>query len=118
MLLTKTCYYLENQVFGSVNNRYMSLIEMCFYSRLYGMYVLKPLHFQTTWFRHYCVLNMGLHYFQLNYDENAPCDDLTPIQLLYSGGVLNAFVWQHPAALEGDRWETVMKYFLLVKRHL
>ena len=68
---------------------------------------------------------MGLHYFQLNYDENARCDDLTPIQLLYSGGVLNkaplvlnAFVWQHPAALEGDRWETVIKYFLLVKRHL
>ena len=36
MLLTETCYYLENQVFGSVNNRDMSLIEMCFCSRLYG----------------------------------------------------------------------------------
>ena len=32
---------------------------------------------------------MGLHYFQLNYDVNAACDNLTPIQLLYSGGVLN-----------------------------
>ena len=50
---------------------------------------------------------MGRHYFNLNYDENAPCEDLTPIQLVYSGGVLNAFVWQHPAALPGYRWETV-----------
>jgi len=66
----------------------------------------------TTWFRHYCFLNMGRHYFQLNYDVNAPCDDLTPIQLVYSGGVLNAFVWQHPAALEGDRWETVSDFAL------
>ena len=80
------------------------------------MYLMKLLHFQTTWFRHYCFLNMGRHYFQLNYDVNAPCDDLTPIQLIYSGGVLNGFVWQHPAALEGDRWETVFKYFLHVKR--
>ena len=61
---------------------------------------------------------MGRHYFQLNYDVNAPCDDLTPIQLIYSGGVLNGFVWQHPAALEGDRWETVFIYFLHIKRHL
>jgi hypothetical protein len=32
-----SCYYLENQVFGGVNNQDMSLIEMCFYSRLYGI---------------------------------------------------------------------------------
>ena len=61
---------------------------------------------------------MVLHYFQLNYDVNAPCDDLTPIQLLYSEGVLNAFVWQHPAALEGDRGETVIEDFLCVKYNL
>ena len=36
MLLSETCYYLENQVFGGVSNRDMSLIETCFYSRLYG----------------------------------------------------------------------------------
>ena len=36
MLLTETCYYLENHVFGGVNNWDMSLIETCFYSRLYG----------------------------------------------------------------------------------
>ena len=28
MLLTETCYYLENQVFGGVNNRDMSLTEL------------------------------------------------------------------------------------------
>ena len=36
MLLTKTCYYWENQVFGGATNQDMSLIETCFYSRLYG----------------------------------------------------------------------------------
>ena len=36
MLLTGTCYYLENQVFGGVNNWDMSIIETCFCSRLYG----------------------------------------------------------------------------------
>ena len=34
MLLTKKCYYLENQDFGGVNNQNMSLIEMCYSSRL------------------------------------------------------------------------------------
>ena len=38
MLLTKTCYYSENQAFRGVNNQGMSLIETCFCSRLYGMY--------------------------------------------------------------------------------
>ena len=33
MLLTEICYFLEDQVFGGVNNRDMSLIEMCIYSR-------------------------------------------------------------------------------------
>merc|ERR1739844_889170 len=55
---------------------------------------LDSIDADTTWFRHYCFLNMGRHYFQLNYDVNAPCVDLTPIQLIYSGGVLNGFVWQ------------------------
>lgn len=50
---------------------------------------------------------MGRHYFNLNYDVNASCEDLTPIQLIYSGGVLNAFVWQHPAPMQGYRWEEV-----------
>ena len=39
MLLTETCYYIENQVFGGATNRDMSLIETCFYSQLYGNYL-------------------------------------------------------------------------------
>jgi len=63
----------------------------------------------TPWYRHFCFVNMGRHYFQLNYDTNAPCDSssLVPIQLVYSGGVLNGFVWQHVARLPGDLWEEV-----------
>ena len=60
-----------------------------------------------VWYKHFCFPNMGRHYFQLNYDEEQPCDDLVPIQLMYSGGVMNGFVWQHPAAVGGDRWESV-----------
>ena len=41
MLLTETCYYLENQGFGGVNTRDMSLIKTCFCSRLYGMWFFK-----------------------------------------------------------------------------
>ena len=37
MLLIETCYYWKNQVFGCATNRDMSLIETCFYSRLYGI---------------------------------------------------------------------------------
>ena len=37
MLLTKTCYYWKNQVFGGATNRDKSLIKTCFYSRLYGI---------------------------------------------------------------------------------
>ena len=40
MLLTETCYYLENQGFGGVNTRDMSIIETCFCSRLYGIYFI------------------------------------------------------------------------------
>ena len=53
---------------------------------------------------------MGVHYFyQMGYDENATCSTLAPIQLLYSGGVLNGFVWQHPTDLQGKYWEPLMK---------
>ena len=37
MLLTETCYYLENQVVGGATIRDMSLNETCFCSRLYGI---------------------------------------------------------------------------------
>ena len=36
ILLTTTCFYLENQVFGSVAKQDMLLKETCFWSRLYG----------------------------------------------------------------------------------
>ena len=54
---------------------------------------------------------MGVHYFlaPFNYDPNVNCDTLAPIQLLYSGGKLNAFVWQHPTDLEGKFWEPLAK---------
>jgi len=60
-----------------------------------------------VWSKHKCLVNMGRHYFQLYHDEDQPCDDLVPIQLMYSGGVMNGFVWQHPAALKGDRYEPI-----------
>ena len=31
---TNTCYYSENQVFGGVTTRDMSLIETCYYSEI------------------------------------------------------------------------------------
>jgi hypothetical protein len=62
------------------------------------------------WFKHYCFLQMGNHYFNLNYDVNAPCVDLVPIQLIYHNEELNGFVWQHVAAMTGDRWETVDEF--------
>ena len=56
---------------------------------------------------------MGIHYFlaPFNYTRTVSCDTLAPIQLLYSGGVLNAFVWQHPTDLEdqGKYWEPLKK---------
>ena len=50
---------------------------------------------------------MGRHYFNLNYDVDMPCTPelLTPVQLVYTGGQLNAFVWQHVAAATGSQWE-------------
>ena len=51
---------------------------------------------------------MGRHYFNLDYNTEAPCNhDLVPIQLMYSGDVLNGFVWQHVAKIPGDLWESV-----------
>jgi len=63
-----------------------------------------------VWSKHKCFVNMGRHYFQLYHDEDQHCDNLVPIQLLYSGGVLNGFVWQHPAPLKGDRWEPIQGF--------
>ena len=55
---------------------------------------------------------MGRHYFQLNYDTSAICDPtLVPIQLLYSGDVLNGFVWQHVATIPGTYQEILLILF-------
>jgi len=62
-------------------------------------------------FKHFCFLNMGRHYFHLNYDK-ATCEGLVPIQWMYSGGVLNGFVWQHAIAVEGSNWENVNDFGL------
>ena len=60
------------------------------------------LFFQDFWYRHFCFVNMGRHYFNLNYNVEAPCEpNNIPVQLLYSGDVLNGFVWQHVSAIPG-----------------
>lgn len=70
-----------------------------------------PLDIDSTdgsgWYKHFCLFNMGRHYFQLNHDTSAACDaNLVPIQLMFQGGVLNGFVWQHVATIPGPLWET------------
>ena len=71
------------------------------------------LFFQDFWYRHFCFVNMGRHYFNLNYDLEAPCEpNNIPVQLLYSGDVLNGFVWQHVSAIPGDQWESVSSFAL------
>ena len=32
------------------------------------------------------------------------------VQLIFSGGVLNGFVWQHVSSIPGDRWESVNSF--------
>ena len=81
---------------------------MYVYSKWFTFQYLQEL----GWFKHYCFVNMGRHYFQLNYDVDASCDDLTPIQLVMSGGVLNGFVWQHPTTLDGSLFESVNAFAL------
>ena len=38
-------------------------------------------------------------------DGGCAPDVMIPMQLVFSGGVLNAFIWQHVAPAEGARWE-------------
>merc|ERR1719228_2476337 len=67
------------------------------------------------WMEHKCFPNMGRHYFNLYYDADADACNadgpqaFTPIQLLYSHGVMNGFVWQHAANPDNSlaRWEAV-----------
>jgi len=59
----------------------------------------------STWFDHYCFIGMGDHYLQFNYQPDQDCFAVLPLQILYSEGVINGFVWQHTAMLPGDQWE-------------
>lgn len=68
------------------------------------------------WHQHKCFVNMGNHWFNLNYDVNQSCDTVFPVQLLYdhqSPQPLVGFVWQHFALLEGDLWDARNNFFLL-----
>jgi hypothetical protein len=58
------------------------------------------------WFKNWCFVQMGHHYFNLNYNVSASCDEFTPIGLIYHDGDLDAFAWHHHAPIAGDRWET------------
>jgi len=57
------------------------------------------------WFAHYCFPGMGVHYIQFNYQDTQKCEEVLPLQILYSDGKLVGFVWQHIGLLPGDRWE-------------
>ena len=58
-----------------------------------------------NWYDHYCFIGMGDHYLQFNYQPDQDCFAVLPLQLLFSEGILNGFVWQHTAFLPGDKWE-------------
>lgn len=60
---------------------------------------------QPEWFDHFCFLGMGDHYMQFDYTPDQACDAPLPVQILYDGGVINGFVWQHVGHFPGDKWE-------------
>jgi len=66
----------------------------------------------TEWYKHYCFINMGDHWFQLDYDVDQPCNEGFPAQLIFDhqgDNPLVGFVWQHIAGIKGDRWEHLSK---------
>merc|ERR1712142_1094546 len=60
---------------------------------------------ESEWYDHYCFLGMGDHFIQYNYQPDQDCSSVLPLQILFSEGVINGFVWQHYANLPGDQWE-------------
>merc|ERR1712055_522239 len=60
---------------------------------------------EPEWHGHYCFLGMGDHFIQYNYQPDQDCTSVLPLQILFSEGVINGFVWQHYANLPGDQWE-------------
>uniref|UniRef100_A0A0K2TTU6 Putative LOC101846787 [Aplysia californica] n=2 Tax=Lepeophtheirus salmonis TaxID=72036 RepID=A0A0K2TTU6_LEPSM len=55
---------------------------------------------------------MGLHFNKWGYDESENCSGSFPASLLYSGGYLSGFVWQHFGKFKGDRYEHPPSIFL------
>jgi hypothetical protein len=48
---------------------------------------------------------MGVHYFNFPpANDDFDCNNLTPFQVTYDNGLLNGFVFQHIATLEGNRY--------------
>jgi len=60
---------------------------------------------EPEWYDHYCFLGMGDHFIQYNYQPDQDCTSVLPLQILFSEGVINGFVWQHYANLPGAQWE-------------
>jgi len=58
-----------------------------------------------VWYRHLCFPGMGEHYSQFNYKANQDCSSILPLQILFSKGVINGFMWGHTVDLPGDQWE-------------
>ncbi len=44
--------------------------------------------FEGTWYEHNCFLNMGVHYFNFNYQPDQDCDETIPFQVLYTSTLL------------------------------
>ncbi len=37
--------------------------------------------FEGLWYEHQCFTNMGVHYFNLNYEPNQDCNEIIPFQV-------------------------------------
>jgi charged multivesicular body protein 7 len=60
---------------------------------------------EGRWYKHFCFLNMGNHFFEYDHTPDQDCGKIFPAQLVYEDNNLKGFVWQHVADMEGDRWE-------------
>ena len=58
MLVTETCYYLGNEVFGVLLTQDMSLNATCFCSQLY----IHKINLRTCFMVLWCLMNISLNY--------------------------------------------------------
>jgi len=77
-----------------------------------GTFIKAPLKMDDAdddcfWKRHKSFVNMGTHYFNLDYGNKTDCKKDMPLMLLYIDNNLNGFAWQHMAPLNttGTDWE-------------